>query len=731
MLIEAKSNLARLMATENLVVEERNVQTAFFDIKSRILTVPILNGNLSSYLYDLLLGHEVGHALETPAEGWHDSIIDLKVNKSILNVCEDVRIEKKIKRKFPGLKYSFNKGYEELMEMDFFGVKGKDLNELNFIDRINLHTKGGSAQGILFNDDENELLKEVESAETFTETVDVAKKIQQYMKEELEKKKEEQKQLNEEKKELKKVPGAGKLEEGKQSTSVQDFEDETYETVDEETDDTDTEKQEKKNTTTSKNSGQTKDISEEELTSETDDTFREKEKTLYTENNKKDIIYTDIPKINYKNVIISYNDIIKEFENVNRNYDNFKPEKLKQNFIKFKADSNKVVSYLVKEFEMRKNAEQQSRAKVSKTGDLNMNKIHEYRFTDDIFARLTKVPNGKSHGLIMFIDWSGSMADKINPTIRQLFNLALFCKKVNIPFEVYAFTTQWTINGLGKKIIQTPKVGELNVGYNFSLMNILSHKMNARDFSNMASFLLDFEYKMYGGRCENMCIPENLHLGGTPLNHTIVSAFEIIPDFKKENKLQIVNSVFLTDGESSIIGERFSFVDYRSNQIISKNEARPGYKHRSIFRDTITKATEELNYCGNYGGSSTSETTALLKLLKQRTECNLIGIFVGSSRDIRSTIDLYGEKRLCQYSERIAYVEQRLVSFKKDKHLTLENCGYDEYYLIGSTSLEIEDKELVIKESATTRGIATAFSKYTGGKVNSRIILNRFIKLIT
>jgi len=98
MLVESKSNLARLMATENLVVEQRVVHTASFDIKNRILTVPVLNGNLSNEVIDLLLGHEVGHALETPEQGWHDSIVDLKVNRSILNVCEDVRIEKKIKR---------------------------------------------------------------------------------------------------------------------------------------------------------------------------------------------------------------------------------------------------------------------------------------------------------------------------------------------------------------------------------------------------------------------------------------------------------------------------------------------------------------------------------------------------------------------------------------------------------------------------------------------------------
>lgn len=722
------------MATENLVVEERNVQTASFDMKSRILTVPILSGNLSSHLYDLLLGHEVGHALETPAAGWHDSIIDLKVNKSILNVCEDARIEKKIKRKFPGLKYSFNKGYSELMEMDFFGVKDKDLNKLNFIDRVNLHTKGGSALGIQFNDIETALLQEVESTETFAEVVDIAKKIQKYMKAELDKAKKAEKQLK-----LEKAPGKNgnnevRQKQVKESFDMEESDDVSGENVSEDFEDVSENAEEKtkeQDKSSSGNSGATNETSEEELTSKTDDNFREKEKSLYDKNVKKDIIYTDIPKLNYKNAIVDYKEVIKEFEKENKNYEFYQPEKLKQNFVKFKNDSAKVVSYLVKEFEMRKNAEQQSRAKVSKTGKLNMNKIHEYRFTDDIFAKMTKVPNGKSHGLIMFIDWSGSMSDKINPTVRQLLNLALFCKKVNIPFEVYAFTTQWLIGGQNRNKIQTPKVGDLNVGNNFSLLKILSHEMNARDFASMSGFLLDFDSKYYGRKCENMYIPERMQLGGTPLNAAIVSAFEAIPDFKKNNKLQIVNSVFLTDGESGIIGKRFSFVDYRSNNVDSNGEAKPGSNRRAVFRDPVTKATEEISAGGTYGISATSETIALLKLLKQRTDCNLIGFFVGGSRDIRTAISLYGEKRLGNYSEREMFAEKKMAIFRKDKHLTLENCGYDEYYLIGSSSLEIEDKELVIKETATTRGIASAFSKYTGGKVNSRIILNRFIKLIT
>ena len=44
-------------------------------------------------------------------------------------------------------------------------------------------------------------------------------------------------------------------------------------------------------------------------------------------------------------------------------------------FAKYKQESNKVVSYLVKEFELRKNADQMKRASTAKTGELDMNRI--------------------------------------------------------------------------------------------------------------------------------------------------------------------------------------------------------------------------------------------------------------------------------------------------------------------------------------------------------------------
>lgn len=711
MLLEAKSNLARLMATENLVIEERNVPTAYFDLKSRVLIVPILNGNLSSYLYDLLLGHEVSHALETPASGWHDSIFDHKVNKDILNVCEDARIEKKIKRKFPGLKHSFIRGYQELMDMDFFGVKGKDLNKLNFIDRVNLYTKGGSAQGIYFSKEENELLREVENTETFDEVVEVAKKIQKFMKEQPKNASQEEIQI--------KI----KVDTKKQSSDDGESEEPAIELdidVDGLTGDA-SDDDDEKDESDSKGQEASSKASDEDITSKTDKSFREKEKLLY-DKEKKDVIYGEIPSLLLDNIIVPYKDILSDMYDYNNKSEWFafyNPAKLKENFNAYKNESNKVVSYLVKEFELRKNAEQQSRAKVSKTGELNMSKIHEYKFTDDIFERMTKVPNGKSHGLVMFIDWSGSMHDHINATIKQLLNLVMFCKKVNIPYEVYAFTSQW--NKVGPK--QNPKIGDIEVGP-FSLLNLLSSKMSNKEFVGMSEFLLDFGTGLRSFS-QNCVVSDKMSLGGTPLNQSIVAAFQIVPEFKKNNRLQIVNTVFLTDGDSGSMYSRYSYINGKTDKFTTASELRPHNSRRVILRDPVTKASVESVNSRTYTGDVSQQTKALLKLLKERTNCNLLGFFIGETRHIRVSIENYNSDKPLQPS----FIEQEMTKFRKDGVLVVENFGYDEYYLIKSSKMETEDEEFVVT-SNSTRGLVSAFSKYTEGKIGSRVILNRFIKMI-
>ena len=105
----------------------------------------------------------------------------------------------------------------------------------------------------------------------------------------------------------------------------------------------------------------------------------------------------------------------------------------------------KEVNYLVKEFECHKAADSYARATTARTGVLDCSKLHTYKYNEDLFKKITTLSDGKNHGLIFILDWSGSMSNVMLDTVKQLFNLIWFCKKVSIPFEVYAFTTEYPI----------------------------------------------------------------------------------------------------------------------------------------------------------------------------------------------------------------------------------------------------------------------------------------------
>ena len=181
---ETKSMLAKLLASENLTVEHGKFQTASFDVKNRVLRLPIWK-EMSGSLYDLLVLHEVGHALYTPEEGYHDAKGHGKGFKSFLNVVEDARIERKIKNKFPGGRRAFVEGYTDLMNRDFFGIKehGLDVNEMNLIDRINLHYKAASRLDIEFNSEESVFVSRIDKAETWKEVVKICVDLYEYSRE--------------------------------------------------------------------------------------------------------------------------------------------------------------------------------------------------------------------------------------------------------------------------------------------------------------------------------------------------------------------------------------------------------------------------------------------------------------------------------------------------------------------------------------------------------------------
>ena len=711
-LIQSKSLLAKLMATENLIVEQRNVSTASFDVKNRVLTVPVLDKNISGYLYDLFMGHEVGHALYTPLDGLVKAHEE-KIPSGIMNVCEDARIEKKVKNKYPGIRSSFIRAYRELIEKDFFGTAGTDLNDLNFIDRVNLYTKGGATQGIKFTPYEQSLVQLIEGTETYDDVMAVARLVADYMK----KQAEEHKKLHPE-----------EFEEDEDG-DYEGFDSEGYDDSDE----FDEEEENRKDGNSGEENPNAKDedkdlesdtgneaggteVSEhesDETKSYTDEAFRKNEKKLYATDGSTHY-YGNIPKVNLADAIVSHKALWKRYRESTESPYCYKKGIDTEKFMKLRNDSKKVVGYLAKEFELRKNADQLKRATIAKTGDLNMSKIYSYQLTDDIFKKMTVVPGAKSHGLVMFLDWSGSMSNHLENTIKQLINLVMFCKKVNIPYDVYAFSAEYD-EPYNQSLIE----GDIVLS-RFKLLNLLSSKMTAAEFTYAGSALVQMSEFRRGWK------PHWFQKGGTPLNEAVISAMTIVPEFQKQYKLQIVNTVFLTDGEGHSNKEVFykdskgNLRDGSTNEELDYDSPNWRTPRKLVLRDPITKNQEFVDNAYNR-----ELTASYIKMLKARTNCNIVGFYVLAGRELGRELHYF-------YPNNYMLHDKIKAEFRKNKSLTVTNAGFDEYYLLKTEALDTdEDVTFEVKENATTRGLVSAFSKFAGNRLNNRVVLNRFIGLIS
>ena len=178
------TTVAKLLAKENIEVQYGNYKTAWFDIQSRVLGLPMWK-DMGKDVHDLFVGHEVGHALYTPFEGWHDTPEKLEgCPRTYINVVEDARIEKMIRREYPGLVAPFARGYRTLADQEFFGdISDVDWDQVKLIDKINLKAKLNNLIEVPFNTEEATLFNKTMNTETFAEVLDVVREILAYTKE--------------------------------------------------------------------------------------------------------------------------------------------------------------------------------------------------------------------------------------------------------------------------------------------------------------------------------------------------------------------------------------------------------------------------------------------------------------------------------------------------------------------------------------------------------------------
>ena len=799
--VATKSMLAKLMATENIRVEHNGkFTTASFDLKNRVLRCPMWK-DMSGDLYDLLMGHEISHALRTPLQGWHDSLVyqggnkkaskkEQQAFKHFLNVVEDARIEKLLKRQYPGIRRPMSNAYKQLMAKDFFGLSAiSDYNNLYLIDKLNLSAKVGVLLNIRFTAAEKPFEKEMQELETWDDTVVLAKKIYTYSKEEQqegEKKKEELKrQLDEEAEKEREEEEAewgdddedggeygedgdedGEDEDGDSEDGGGDSEDGDGEDEkdgkgsDSEGDDAKDDKEKKADdatvekgkgkgngSTAKKESKDAKNVSDTDgvgdgsasgdfvPSAKTDEEFRKKEENL-VEIDDVESVYVKIPTPNLKDCVSPASIVNRE---LSKYYSNYRVEGMKA-LNAFKKKNEDYIMLLAKEFEMKKAARSYALAKTSDSGDININKLANYRLEDNIFKRLMIVNKGKSHGLVLILDKSGSMAQHMEAAIEQILIMALFCRKVNIPFAAYSFTTtggrahefDFGTRAFGRATLApfSKNAGEI-VMKDFDFRELLNSKMQAAEFNQAMMNQLQVAQSLAGSGHNGR--PDHEDMGSTPLNEALVVLRDVLRNFKMMHRLDIVNAVIVHDGDADSTRCMYRGAGHAE----SRDHFEPERQ-----RVTIRDAKEELDIPLNrdYNGL----TIGLLKWIQMTTNCGVFGFYISGSitKEVKhSLFKMYRNKLGVALGSTSRYnisTDEALLADKLAKEVLEEKFveswseGYTRFFFIpGAGQLKTESGELInTGKTWTPSRLLSAFKKVNRRKSVSRVLVSRFIELM-
>ena len=700
-----KSQLAKLLATENIEVQENAVKTASFDVKDRVLTIPIFKEeHKSKHVYDMLVGHEVSHALHTPADGWMNMKDRSDEFRSFVNVIEDARIDKLIQKKYPGLTNDYLLGFKKMYKDNFFGTKGRQQSEYALIDKINMYFKSSKTLNFNFNKKENHFVKLVDACKSFADVQKLAEDILGYCKEEIKKNPELKKSYAPKESGDEESKGDNESESSDNQKLDKNTEEKLQEFLSKETgEDKKKDKEETKDSQVGTGKGADGDSI---LTSLTNDAFDDAVQKMQNED-ARELSYVEMPKVRLEKLIIPYKKYIRDFAVYDSKLQSYEQNNLslvKQETKKFLDESSNIVNYLVKEFEMKKNAKMYARASQDKTGVINPNKLHTYKFAEDIFKKITTVPNQKNHGMILLLDWSGSMQKHILPTVEQLLNLTLFCKKINIPFSVYAFMNNHRENKSnyaesGFKISNNSLLPDAAT----KLVQLFTHKQSKVDYTRTAQILhraaMYFGGYYYWNRRNNEdyvpSISSDYYLSSTPLNESLIAMDSIIKKFKNDYKTDKLSLITLTDGASN-----------------SMNHPKSGQLHIKLNNKYVV--------ADSYWGDKRDMTSQLLRYLKKKYDLQTIGFY------------LVSKYRELQYQLRVPYNKEILARkmFSKDKFIADYNTAYDVYFYVNSGTRVSNTVMDDSSNSTDKRSLKKMFMSGMKKRINSRVLLQNFIKRI-
>jgi len=732
------TTVAKLLAKENIEVQYGNYQTAWFDIESRTLGLPLWK-DMGKDVHDLFVGHEVGHALYTPYEGWHDSPTNVEklhgCPRSYINVCEDARIERMIRSEYPGLVGPMARGYKVLANQEFFGdINNVDFDSVKLIDKINLKAKLQTLIEVPFNNEEATLYRKTMTTETFDEVIDIVKEILAYTKENTpeliakpEPQPEEENKSEEEQQEPQSQADADPTSDGHDDgESTESNNTDTTENKEEEGDCSSTESEEQEESdddTPQKEKAASKNPEagvEEEDHSITDMIYRNSEERLLEQDShgQQTLLGRDRGKDTIKSSVIPY-PLLKESraQKIKDNRYGSDDSDIMDDYPTYMKAVKKATNVAVKEFEMKKAAFQWQRAATAKTGLLDTDSIHAYKTSDDIFKRVTNLADAKNHGMIMIIDYSGSMMSTMHHVLDQLIHLSTFCKAINIPFDVYAFTTSgWRNDDIDEWKM---KDGEVDFD-NLKMPHLLSSTFKKADYNDAIQSLYKkmlanktssqrWDSESWKNYDEDMYTSKYEQYGSTPLDAALIVTHHLVNSFRKKHAVDKMNLCVISDGDSNHL-----------------NVARDAKLSKKLYAETRSNYSNGMKLVVdrkliNLEGYRTQATKCLLDNLSKRYGVTTLGFFIAQDRhdwnNKIAQVSGYGSTNKCNKE------------YTKNKVVVMNNTiGYDKFFLLkGGKDLAVNSPEMddMITGDMSTAQIRAGFKKYTKGKRNSKVLMKQ------
>ena len=656
---------ARLLAAENLVViHDASAETASFDLDSRVLTLPVWD-TMSGHVYDMLVSHEVSHALNTPLEGWKKELEAAGPNASLvqhyINVVEDVRIERMIQAKFPGLRPDYKAG-RQWMKTNIMGDVLKDVadGKAHSIDHVNLFAKG-MLDATDLTADEMAMYDRCYACETFDEVVALAKEFLAELP--------EQEQNGGDASD---GEAQGEGQEGGEGAHGDEQAEGNAQGDDNANADGEGQDQSENAQANSEAKGDGSmesagDAKDDGSNADSDDQRSEAAKKMDAA--MKGLVNRKASEHEMKTLpvvgdrmsefLITADEIINSHVGVTITADSTAT----RNYTNLQQEQKAMVNHMVNLFNQKRSATAHKRARRAKTGVLDTVKMTNYKWSEDIFRQIKVVPEGKNHGFFMLVDWSGSMSDKIIETVKQTIMLAEFCRRVNVPFRVAAFSST------GAEYLRNKERGEYIKGdleplYGTCLVEYLSSDLKKADFDKAATIFFDSAIGCTYDKSNYRCSGHKFDsLGSTPLDEGIMIASERMMQMRAAGKCEIMNLIILTDGEAS-----------------SAMFTSSGWGDRNSGA-TATDPISGLRFNTYNNWETRRNSTAMsLDVLRARVgDVNIVGIYLASCK--RDYTDFWHGQRdldgVAQYDPK-----QRLYPANVD--------GYEKYFIFMTNSKPVK-----------------------------------------